>query len=81
MFAYLPGADDPAVRAAPRVGDHEILVTDATQSPVSGFAIVIPFVLGFDHLIHEDEGSEAKIDAVLLDVVLPLTFIPFEAGH
>jgi hypothetical protein len=81
MFAYLPGADDPAVRASPRVRDDEILVANATQRPVSGFAMVVSLVPRFDHLIHKDEGSEAKIDAVLLEVALSLTFIPFKSVH
>jgi hypothetical protein len=81
MFIYLPGADDAAVCAAPCAGEDEILVADATQSPVPGFAIVVSLIIGIEHWTLEDERGEAKIDAVIFDVALPLVFIPFKPIH
>jgi hypothetical protein len=81
MFTYFPGADDAAVGPAPCVGNDEVLVADAPQSAVSGFAIILSLILRFNHGILEDQRSEAKVDAMILDVALPLALLPFEAIH
>jgi hypothetical protein len=81
MLSYPPGADDAAIRAAPRVGDGEVLVSDATQRPVSDLTVFVPFILVLNNVASEDQSGDAKIDAVIFDVAPPLAFIPFEAIH
>ena len=79
IFAYLPRADDPAIVAPPGV-DHEVIVVVYVPKRANpNLAVVTPPVLGFDDGIFEDQGGIPEIDAVLVEISLPLFLVPFEA--
>jgi hypothetical protein len=81
IVPHFPGADDPPLITAPREGDEEVLVADMAECAISRLTMVASFIAGFEHGIVEDQGSEAEIDAVLLDVAPPLVLVLLEPGH
>jgi hypothetical protein len=78
FLASQPCRDKARAVASGGVNDDISHVIDQADGNVTGFPVIIPVIDLRKDRAFEDKGSENQIDAVLVEVLCPFRFGPFE---